>query len=89
MSRRLTSRGFVVFDEGIPARAGTVRVQESSLAGEGAHAWLFLDGAPQPPEPSAPQLSVESAERLIAALQAFVDDAKAGRLTEPAKVGAP
>lgn len=88
MTRRLTSRGFVVFDEGIPSRVGTVRVQESSLAGEGAHAWLFLDGTGNPPDTNAPQLSVESAKRLIAALQKFVDDAEDGQLTEPAKVGA-
>lgn len=75
-----TSRGFGVYGE-IPSRPGTLRVQESSLAFQGAHVWLFLDGAP--PD-AAPQLSVEGAKLLVAALSNFIRDAEGELLTEPA-----
>ena len=74
----------------VPERdGGTIRVQESSMAGEGAHVWLFLDGREcrehlghhmRP----APLLNVAQAELLAEALAAFVAAARAARLMEPA-----
>lgn len=91
-----TARGFGVYGKSkIKSRGGgTLRVQESSLAGEGAHVWLFLDGEKcvdhlgEHLAPS-PQLNVTNVKRLIKALQTFVDAAEAGGLMEPARVEAP
>ena len=87
--RETTPRGFRIYGR-VPAfGAGTVRVQESSLAFEGAHVWLFYDGVEcsehlgrhHKPDP---QLSVAQAKSLIKALQTFVDEAEGDELTEPA-----
>lgn len=88
MSFEKTGRGFTIFGR-IQSRDGSVRVQESSAAFTGAHVWLFHDDAPcsllggEHFRPS-PHLNVAQAKELIAALQAFVDAAEGGRLTEPA-----
>lgn len=77
-----TARGFNVYGR-VPTHAGgSVRVQDdSSLAFEGPHVWLFLDGEQctehlgrhQKPDP---QLSVEQAKQLR--------DAELDRLTRMA-----
>lgn len=88
-----TPRGFVIFGH-VPFNHGgtdaTIRVQESSAAGTGAHCWLFIDGAEcndhlghhQMPNP---HMSVAQAKQLIGALQDFVDAAEGDELTEPAE----
>ena len=84
--RTHTSRGFRIFAERIPAGECTLRVQESSLFGAGPHCWMFVDdmnGAPLASDVPSPQIDVPAAKRLIAALQAFVTEAEAGKLTEP------
>jgi hypothetical protein len=85
--KKVTPRGFRIYDDTIKARHGTIRVQESSLAFEGAHAWLFYDedGADKGAvlHPHA-QINVEAAKKLIAALQSFVEEAEGDQLTEPA-----
>ena len=73
--KRYTERGFRIFTEFSTPR-GTVTVQESSLAFEGAHAWIFKNG-------EGIQVSAKDAERIIEALQRFVAEAKAGELVEP------
>jgi hypothetical protein len=77
-----TNRGWCVFGE-VPCRDGTLRVWESSLAGEGAHARLHLV------EPAYKDASghfgVPQAKALVAALQQFIDAAESGMLTEPAE----
>ena len=75
-----TQRGFHVFAEAIPLKSGTLRVQESSLALEGPHCWLFLDGMGE--QKHAPQLGLDSARSLIESLTSFVDMAEAGALME-------
>jgi hypothetical protein len=88
---RKTGRGFNVYGEIAEHNGGTLCVQESSIAFEGAHVWLFHHGVEcsehqgEHHRPS-PQLSVPQAEELIAALQAFVNDARADVLMEPAEV---
>lgn len=77
--RRKNARGFTGYGDPIPTRHGErVRVQESSIAFEGAHVWVFID-----PASDGVLLNVESARRLRDGLAAFIDDAEAGRLTEP------
>lgn len=84
--KKTTARGFRIYDDTIRARHGVLRVQESSLAFEGAHAWLFYDedGAKEGVLHPHPQLNVEAAKKLIVALQSFVEEAEADQLTEPA-----
>lgn len=90
MEKEFTQRGFRVFGH-IPYRnGGAIRVQESSLAGCGAHVWLFIDGEKCKDHMSehlmpSPQMSVKQVKELIAALQCFVDEAEASELTEPAE----
>ena len=104
MPTETTNRGLGIYGRISTRSAATIRVQESSLAGEGAHVWLFLDGdvckdftphtggwrdhVPMPGDthskPDA-QLSVAQAKNLIAALQAFIAEAEADELTEPAE----
>lgn len=87
-----TERGFGIYGR-IPTRnGGTLRVQQSSLAFEGAHVWLFLDGekcVDHRPTGThlvpAPHLSVAQAEQVIAALSEFVRQARANELNEPAE----
>jgi hypothetical protein len=81
-----TSRGFLIFGHNIPCRHGTIRVQESSLAFEGAHAWLFYSEEGKGPASDYPcaEINVESAKKLIIALHEFVTAAEKGQLTEPA-----
>lgn len=86
-----TPRGFQIFGRVPCASGGTVRVQESSMAFEGAHVWLFLDGEEckehlgKHSRP-APHLDVAQAKQLIAALSDFVVAAEQGALMEPAEV---
>ena len=94
MATTKTARGFSKFtDDASKIRSrhgGTLRVQESSLAFEGAHTWIFFDGEKcvdhmgEHLTPS-PQLDVANTKKLIAALQAFVDAAERGETTEPAE----
>ena len=90
MEKEYTNRGFRVYGH-IPYRhGGSVRVQESSLAGCGAHVWLFIDGEKCKDHMGehlmpSPQMSVAQAKELITALQSFVDEAEAYELTEPAE----
>jgi len=86
-----TERGFAIFAR-IPTRnGGTLRVQESSLAYQGAHIWLFLDGEEcvdhlgQHVKPD-PHLSVAQAKALLDALDAFIAAAESGDLTESVSV---
>lgn len=93
MSDAKTERGFGIYGR-IQSREGSVRVQESSAAFTGAHVWLFHDDAPCREHCGEhfrphPHLNVAQAKELIAALQAFVNDAEGGRLIEPATVGEP
>lgn len=84
-----TERGFRVYARVPDSRGGTVRVQESSEAGTGAHVWLFYDdvecwehlGKHHRPEL---HLTVAQARRLCVALATFVAEAEMGELTEPA-----
>lgn len=87
-----TERGFAIFGRVPTANGGSVRVQESSIAFEGAHCWLFLDGercsdhhlhGHQKPDP---HLNVAQAKQLREALDAFITAAEADELTEPAEV---
>ena len=83
-----TNRGFRVYGRiqcsGYP---GLVRVQESSMAGESAHVWLFLDGEScsehlgrhHKPEP---HLNVAGAKLLRDALNQFIAEAEDDELTE-------
>lgn len=74
-----TERGFRIFGR-VDAHCGaTVRVQESSLAGKGAHVCLFCDGDLR--------LNVAQAKALRDALDTFVREAEAGQLAEPAAIG--
>ncbi len=85
-----TSLGFRIFARVPTHDGGSVRVQESSLALEGAHVWLFLDGQDcvdhigrhQKPDP---HLSVAQARQLALALNAFCDAAEQGELMENAE----
>lgn len=80
-----TSRGFAIYEDAPLARSGaTVRVQESSLAFEGAHVWISFSG-PGAAGERMEQFSVDAAKQISAALDEFIADAEAGRLTEPAK----
>jgi hypothetical protein len=85
-----TSRGFRIFARVPTHEGGSVRVQESSLAFEGAHVWLFLDGQDctdhlgrhQKPNP---HLNVAQARQLALALNEFCDSAEQGELMENAE----
>lgn len=87
MEKEFTQRGFRVFGH-IPYRnGGAIRVQESSLAGCGAHVWLFIDGEKCKDHMSehlmpTPQMNLEQVKQLISALQDFVNEAESENLTE-------
>jgi hypothetical protein len=70
---RYTERGFAVYDEFTDIYGSEIRVQKSSLASEDC-VWIFC----YPPDDKDlnPHLTVEQAERVIAALQRFVQDHK-------------
>lgn len=87
LSKEVTDRGFRIFGKISDRLGGTLVIQESSLAFEGAHVWLFYQNSSSTYEGTDPQLSVEQAKRLIEFLQVFVAEAEAGLLTEP--VGQP
>lgn len=91
-------RGFHGYAE-VPTRDGdTISVQESSLAGEGAHVRIYSghlsmfpsngNARERVPEHyrNCLHLNVRQALQLTSALLRWVDDAMAGRLTEPAQV---
>lgn len=92
--KQYTARGFRVYGTIASRDEARWRVQESSLAGEGAHVRIVCEGesckdftpntggwrdhVPAPGDMHShpdPHLSVEQAEQLIVALQAFVDEA--------------
>lgn len=88
-------RGFRSYAD-IPTRDDdTITVQESSLAGEGAHVHIFSGRASMfsarphsiPDDArSSLHLNVRQALQLTSALLRWADDAMAGRLIEPAEV---
>lgn len=78
---RKTDRGFTVFGEIQSKNGNRLVVQESSMAFEGAHAWLYYDSLKGKP---GEQFSVDGAKELVAALTAFIEMAEADQLTEPA-----
>jgi hypothetical protein len=69
-----TQRGFAIYTEFTDLYKNKVRVQKSSLATKEA-VWIFCDRGPLIGDGVAvsPHLSKEMAERVIRALQAFVD----------------
>lgn len=73
MARTTTPRGFHDYDSFRDTYGSEVTVRESSNA-SGPHVWVFCKENPQMVDPS-PHLNVEQARRVIAALQAFVDEA--------------
>jgi hypothetical protein len=87
MEKEYTNRGFRVFGH-IPYRhGGAVRVQESSLAFEGPHVWLFIEGDKCKEHMGehmmpTPQMNLEQVKQLISALQDFVNEAESENLTE-------
>lgn len=74
-----TNRGFIVFDREIEDHdtRDCVRVQESSIACEGAHVRIFPGAGTE-----ALHLNTDNAERLAKALLEFVRMARAGELEE-------
>jgi hypothetical protein len=81
-----TERGFRVFGR-VPTKYGVLRVQESSLACEGAHVWLFheIDKVFKRFKVRDAQISVASARALVKALRVFIKEAEGDKLTEPAE----
>jgi len=71
-----TERGFIIYDRFTDRYGTEVVVQESSIAGEWC-AWVFANNMHM--EEPSPHLTVENAERLIAALQKFIDHSSAWR----------
>lgn len=80
MTRQLkkTEHGCVIFGQRKSAGA-TLRVQESSVAFQGPHAWIFRD---QPERHESVHLGLEDAEWVIEKLQLFIREARANRLCE-------
>lgn len=76
-----TERGFREF-----AANDCIAIRESSLAFEGAHVWIF-GGRPISNDGGYGSLhaNVNGAKLIIAGLQAFIEEAEAGELTEPAE----
>jgi hypothetical protein len=74
--RPTTARGFRVFAR---QERRDLRVVESSLAITGPHAWLYATPGEGYPD-HAVQLSVDDARLVIAGLERFVEEAKAGLL---------
>lgn len=79
-----TQRGFRVFGRVKDSKGETWRVQESSAAFEGAHAWLFWDSGKDARDVIRPHLSVSQAKELVALLGMFIQEAERGALMEPA-----
>lgn len=84
-------RGFRVFaerqrpeSEWLFGQPGTVRVVESSIAGRGAHVWVFVDGQ-SAADAASVELNVAEALLVREALGDFITEARAGVLTEPAR----
>ena len=82
--KKRTERGFRDFDEWRGSR-GEITVRESSLAYEGAHVRIYQDELGIGESNNCIHLSVADAKRIIAALSAFVEEAEAGELCEPAE----
>ena len=92
MTKQYTGRGFAIYDKIPNHRRGSVRIQESFLAGQGPHLWLFLKDAecgtaaglngPIHQKPEI-QLSLENVKKLRNALNEFIIDAESNKLTEP------
>jgi hypothetical protein len=88
-------RGFRIFGEKIPSAypgsqydGGQIRITESSGAGCGAEAWMFchaVKGGVECKEELTIRLTVPAAKQVITALTAFVDEAEADLLSEPAE----
>lgn len=96
MTKEYTNRGFAIYDKIPNHREGFIQLQESSLACEGPHLWLFLKDAEcvtaaglNGPEHQKPeiQLSLENVKRLRNALNEFILDAESDKLTEPIAKG--
>jgi hypothetical protein len=84
--KKVTERGFRIYDDTIEAHHGKIRVQESSIAFEGAHTWIFYDDIEAKEGIYYPsiQINVANAKKLVVALQAFIQEAEDDKLTEPA-----
>jgi hypothetical protein len=88
-------RGFRIFGAKIPSAypgsqydGGQIRITESSGAGCGAEAWMFchaVKGGAECKEELTIRLTVPAAKQVITALTAFVDEAEADLLSEPAE----
>lgn len=78
-------RGFRIFLQPTPQRYGDVKVTESSIAGCGAHCWIFQADAGGR-ETQGVHVDVACARLLRDALTTFIDEAERGELTEPAGV---
>lgn len=88
--KKYTNRGFRIYAEDLPCRHGKLKVQESSIAFEGAHIWLFYEerGKALADTPSA-QINVATAKKLMEALSTFIVEAEADELTEPVEYTEP
>ena len=77
-----TPRGFRLFHD------AEIVVQESSLAFEGAHAWI-RGGRPIDNDGGRGVLhvNVRQAAAIVAGLETFIAEARGGELTEPVSVG--
>lgn len=76
--RRLTERGFVVYDEFDDTYGNAIRIQESSNINR--RCWVFcnpqtIDGMEVPVGVSA-HLDIKQAERIIEALKTFIKESK-------------
>lgn len=91
-----SERGFGIYAEEIKTRhEETLSVRESSLAFEGAHVRIYVNGHVhqmiadgfdgKTPALICAHMNVAQTKELIAALQEFIDEAEAGELTEPAE----
>ena len=77
-----TTRRFRLFGHLRSERNGEIRVQESSVAFEGAHCWVFAGDDDTGGQ--SLHLSVSQARELVEALMVFIAEAEADELTEPA-----
>lgn len=68
-----TSRGFKICGELEDRYGGSVRVQESSIAGRPC-AWIFTDNEEM--DNPVPHLTIANAKELVKFLQNFIEDAE-------------
>ena len=78
-NRSVTQRGFDTYDEFEDRYGSTITVRKSSLAFEDA-VWIFCKNGPGfgdvAGEDGSPHLTVEHAQRLINALQTFINESE-------------